>query len=115
MKGRPDIKVAPPKETPKKTKIPFKPIAGWRKRNPWAPLRDPAVVNYEGESVSFNDLKPGMCRFSTSGETPATYRFCCEPAVKMSYCAHHYGICFLPYKPKSNPDNENNYTIKRGR
>lgn len=112
MKSRPDIKIALPKEKPKQAKIPAKPITPYVKRNVWVPKPDPSVVKPSADGLTFWELKPGMCRYSTSGESLATYRFCSEPAMKMSYCAHHYGICFVPPMPKKRREKRDEFYIK---
>jgi hypothetical protein len=113
MKSRPDIKVALPSEKPKKAKIPQKYVQPGKKRNAWVPTPDPSVVKPSANGLTFWQLKTGMCRYSTSGDSLETYRFCCEPAVKMSYCADHYNICFVPPGPKKRRDRQTEFIIKR--
>jgi hypothetical protein len=112
MKSRPDIKIALPKVNPKQAKIPQKTAALPVKRKAWVPTPDPSVVAPSGNGVTFWGLKPGMCRYSTSGDSLATYRFCCEPAVKMSYCTEHYAICFVPPMPKKRREKRDEFFIK---
>jgi hypothetical protein len=112
MKSRPDIKVALPKAKPKQAKIPAKPVAPYVKRNAWVPTPDPSVVKPSADGLTFWELKPGMCRYSTSGDSLATYRFCSKPAVKSSYCNHHYGICFVPPMPKKRREKKDEFYIK---
>jgi hypothetical protein len=112
MKSRPDIKVALPREKPKQAKIPQKAATPYVKRNAWTPRPDPSVVKPSAGGLTFWELKPGMCRYSTSGDSLATYRFCSEPAVKMSYCTHHYGICFVPPMPKKRREKRDEFYIK---
>jgi len=113
MKSRPDIKIALPSEKPKKAKIPQKVIRQPIKRNAWVPTPDLSVVKPSANGLTFWELKTGMCRYSISGDSLATYRFCCEPAVKMSCCAHHYNICFVPPGPKKRRDRQTEFIIKR--
>jgi GcrA cell cycle regulator len=112
MKSRPDIKIALPKSAPKQAKIPQKVVMLPVKRNAWVPTPDPSVVKTSADGLTFWELKPGMCRYSISGESLDTYRFCSEPAVKMSYCAHHYGICFVPPMPKKKREKRDEFYIK---
>ena len=112
MKSRPDIKIALPKEKPKQAKIPQKVVRPPVQRNAWVPTPDPSVAKPSANGLTFWELKPGMCRYSTSGDSLATYRFCSEPAAKMSYCTEHYAICFVPPMPKKRREKRDEFYIK---
>lgn len=51
-----------------------------------------------GIGFTLMELKSGMCRYSTSGESASEYLFCGATAEKGPYCEHHYSLCYIPPK-----------------
>lgn len=67
-----------------------------------------------GKSVTFAQLRRGMCKYPTSGDKASEYLFCGEPAIPtMSYCVKHMQVCVHSvYNPK---DKKNEFWRKKNK
>lgn len=84
-------------EKPKQKIQEVKTNSGWRRRKITFVPKDNFV---QTEGVTLLDLTPTSCRFIIHTESRRGPLFCGQPKDKISYCAHHYRMCYYPVRKR---------------
>lgn len=58
------------------------------------PLPKQEKFVYTGESISFLQLSYNTCKYSVSGDTYETFRFCGKTIHDRSFCIDHFKLCY---------------------